>query len=1200
MKKAITIFVIILSIFCFSNVGKVNAAQYCTLHGSRNIPMIKTGTTATCTKAGVNTYTCLVCKMSWKTTTKTEKQSATGHSWSAHHVCMKCGKQMNGHWFKQVGNYYKCIVCSKMLMVESISPNLTYRSGYRVTPYDKPTYLTGNIKVTFNETPYNSSGSLMTVKGISTRYVARNAAYHWGDNIPNRDVFSKVYPPNYMGGKGMDLRNTYTSTVTGRKTVTLTTPSASGRYIFSVTVNGVKMGSERRYIKGTPSGDDSPSQPTVSKLTIKHININTGKEIIDKEYSKTVEFKGNDILAYSLPVGENTSYKNYTNVSYKIGSDAEVKNNSNSQYIIKVPNSKTDTTITFYYSVPTLNVKHIVENTNQEIIDKELTVSTSMKRPSSIVFSLDVYNKYPILEVSGYSLDGVRTNLSSDNQYALTIPWSGENRDVIFYYKYSEVKVNLIVKHIDVATGELMKGTTIDKYSGDKIPSTITSLNLKNYSNYENSGVYIGGKYDKKSGTGQYNVSIDISNINYSMDYVVEFYYNSKTDVFTYEIMDAIPDSVSPEEIAKIGSNAINSEKYDVEKAIPTSENLYVNVKLYNYILKYAFDEVADVTTSKVTFVQPYICGGQEKKVTSVYEVPVSAKYYKLKYLEVYKVDNAEIINKVLPGESVTLTVNKDTSPTIIYEVPDSYISYNTELNKMITLSTLEVSDMKYVKTVVGSYDYAKYEAVSAAKVRNDKLIIDGQVITSSEWKEGITDEPNKIIPSVMDDSTLYKNGYTIEKTIQNGTYESDGKVAYKKVKNINGKSSNIVIQSVNPNSVTIHTPVVNNTSLDNSSALLTNQKIGELATNSEGVKAKALVLDEEFIIKMPNSGIHIDSKGYGNRTYNINQGINKSSYAKLKQIKFPFDVYIVKADKKELISANTWYTLNLKDETYKFILSRSAKEGAYDVDGNEYYIETRVIAENAIDDKKVSMTQAQANTDNKNYVATNKVFVEVIGRLYDLTITDTNDPNWELEDELVTKQQPIGQAGQNNPKYKYALKLGYSVSFELKTKGEKSNEILMTPKYFFIDKETGKIQEVDLYYHTTSKRYVKLEEDAIVSNVVFSDYIGAWNGEYKLPSSTLAVPKGTKLPTTLTDSNEIFLKNGYILVQFDVKTNYNTWKYLGYNNPTINTQWQKEDATQTIILPNDKEVTIDGLGNFVLYETNYRANNDYEIGGTH
>lgn len=1201
MKKIIFLMIFILCMLCLIFVNESQAAQYCNLHGSRGILMIKTGSTATCAKSGVNTYLCITCKLYNRTTTKTESQSALGHNWNSEHTCKRCSKKMNGHWFKASGGTYKCIVCSKILKIESISPNLTYKAGYRVSPYDKPTYVSGSIKVVFNEIPYDSNGTVMTVKGTSTRYIARNAAYHWGDNIPPKDIYRTVYPPYYLGGKEMDTKNTHTSTAKGAKSVWLSTPS-SGKYIFSVSVNGVKIGTDRRYVKGSSSDDPpTPENNNSSRLTIKHVNILTGKEIVDKEYTKEVEFSGSTICVYSLPIGENTSYKNYSNVSYKIGNNDEINVTSDSQYIVKVPNSKNDTTITFYYSVPELNVKHILESTNKEIIDNELTLSTNMNRPTNIVFSLDVYNKYPILELTGYSIDGERVNISSQNQYAVTLPWNGSNRNVIFYYKYSDVKINVTVKHIDISTGELMTGTKINKYLGNDIPSSLSSLNLNNYEGYENVGTYVGGKYISKSGKTQYTISVNVSNINYSTDYVIEFYYSAKNNKpFNYEMMEAIPETLSSNEVAKIGSNEIKKEKYDVEKAIPTSENVYASVRVYNYIFKYSFDKVTDLTTSKVTFVQPYICNGEKQNVISTYEVPVSATYYKLNYLEVYKADTAEVINKILPGETIVLKANKDTSPVIKYTSPESYISYSTDLNKTITLPVLEVSDMKYVKSIVGSDEYARHEAVNVANVRNDELIIDGKVITSSEWKVGNTEEPKKIVPTVMDETVFYKNGYTISNERQNGVYDSEGKVIYNKIKNINGSSSEKVTQKINPNSVTVHTPVVNKTILDNTTALQSNQKIGNLAVNSEGVTAKALILDEEFIVTISNSGKHIDSNGYGNRVYNAGQGVNKNSYAKWKQIKFPFDVYIIKGSNKELLEANTWHMLSLNEENYKFLLPRSVKEGAYDTNGNEYYVETRVVAENATTEELLKMVQSGANTNIKNYIATDKIFVEVVGRLYNLTIMNTNDPGWKLEEDLNVEKQPVGQYGQNNPKYKYALKLGYSVMFNVKTKGEKSDEIVLTPKYFYIDKETGKIQEVDLYYHTTTKKYAKLEGNKVLNDAQFSDYIGLWNGEYKLPASTFAVAKGKKLPSNLSDSNEVFLKNGYILVQFEVETNYDTWEYLSYSKPNVNTQWQKENATQTIILPNEKEVAIEGGGNFVLYEANIRANNDYEIGGTH
>ncbi len=275
---------------------------------------------------------------------------------------------------------------------------------------------------------------------------------------------------------------------------------------------------------------------------------------------------------------------------------------------------------------------------------------------------------------------------------------------------------------------------------------------------------------------------------------------------------------------------------------------------------------------------------------------------------------------------------------------------------------------------------------------------------------------------------------------------------------------------------------------------------------------------------------------------------------------------------------------------------------------------------------------------------------------------------------------QPIGQSGQNvNSAYKYALKLGYSAAFDIKTKGTKSDSITMTPiAFWYVDKTTNAVQEVDLYYHSIAERFIKIksENDKSIINANISssirnvpaserkdslrilgnrynytidnrigtfskitlpmalrmsynnisnylaqnfygttDYsnflstltrgnvneddvihpIGHWYGEYRLPSSTLAVPKGE-----VADANSNFLKNGYIIVQFDIQSNYQDWAYLSYNKPDGNTQWQKEEMNSTITLPNGNTVTLSGPGNVIIYEAGLKANNDYESTGTH
>lgn len=1280
MKKFcyfLLISLLIFSAFSFQNLY-ASSNPTCTNHLLLRPTMSERSRTVTCTKDGVINYYCRVCELFGKTSEETVEVSAYGHNWNDDHTCTRCNKNMNGHWFKKNGLNYRCIVCDVVLKLTSMSPDLPSRAGYRVSPYDNPPSASG-VDVTFNETPYNENGSLMSVTATSTSYTAKNAMYHWGEAV-SEDIAQSTYPPLYHGGKDILEGGSQSSSVSGSGATYHFSTASSGKYIFRVYVNGTMMGGARRYANGS-SNDDAATPSKPGEIVIKHVNKDTGKEIVDPDYTKTTPKAKGDNPVFSLPVRED-KYKNLGNVSYEIDKEGETPAPSDSQYVVKIPESSGDTTITFYYSAPSLKIKHVLENTGEEIIDQEYTKTVYMVNPNTLAFSLDVGNKYPILVLTGYSLDGVRTNLESNEQYIVNIPWTGSCREITFYYKYAEVNITVSVKHIDITTGKLMDGTSENIYQGDQIPTSVTSLNLNNYPTYQNVGVYMDGKYTKKTGTNSYQMAVDVSQINYSRTYCVIFYYSPKegtVDTFKHEIMEAIPGELSPEEVAKIASNVRGNELYDVLNSIPTSENVYANVRVYNYLFRYSFNRITETGTSTVTFIQPYIVNGKTTNVTTTYEMPIMAQYYKLAYLEVYHVESATLVNKVLPGGSVTLHPTTNTMPTVIYEVPSSYVQGGV-VNKTVTLPTLEIADMKYAKNVVGSTEYAFHEAGSELSVRNDKLMIDGKVVTDSEWRTNTTNTPNKITPSMMDANTLYQTGLTISDANSNGTYDSTGSVTYQKGKNINGTSSDKVTASVTPNSVVVHTPVVNNSSIQNEEAEKNNQKVGSTAVSGSGEQAKVLVLDKNFKVVIPNNGTHKNAKGYGTRVYNAFQGVDKTSFAQLKQIKFPFDVFYLKNNEKILIPKNTWYTVGTTETTFEFLLPVWVREGAYDENDNEYFVETRVVAENYHGDMQNVVSNEKMNGDINSYAATKRIFVEVVGRLYDFTITGTNDPSWKLLNDLKVSQQPIGQSGQNaNSAYKYALKLGYSAAFDIKTKGTKSDSISMTPvDFWYVDKTTNAVQEVDLYYHSVTERFIKIksEKDNSIINANIngsirnvpaserkdslriwnnrynytidnrigtfsritlpmalrmsyngiSDYlaqnfygttnaatflstltkanvkeddvinaIGHWYGEYRLPSSTLVVPKGE-----VANANSNFLKDGYIIVQFAINSNYQNWEYLSYDRPNGNTQWQKENATSTVTLPNGKTVTLNGTGNVIIYEAGLKANNDYESSGTH
>ena len=338
---------------------------------------------------------------------------------------------------------------------------------------------------------------------------------------------------------------------------------------------------------------------------------------------------------------------------------------------------------------------------------------------------------------------------------------------------------------------------------------------------------------------------------------------------------------------------------------------------------------------------------------------------------------------------------------------------------------------------------------------------------------------------------------------------------------------------------------------------------------------------------------------------------------------------------------------------------------------------------------------------DSSSYVATQTISLETYGKIYDLQMNNSVDPDWlnkvQGKDEngrytldyIPEGQMPFGQIGQNkNTAYKYAPKLGYTVSFNFKTKGRKTTQVDVQIKDFkFVSKEAGKnaIQDVDLYYGTgtqkikidennnrpisvrlsdayykvppqemtDSSRIYSLKEEKGANpadsyqygpyeygiggpynyrnavpaghlrlltlphslRLTFNNFVeymrlfkkdqasisadakstdrvigsvGRWYAGYILPASTIAVPKNTP-QDKITSS---VLKNGYILVSMNfIGKESNGTDYLLYDGPKV----------EQITLPNGKTITPpDGIDPIIIYETDYRAQNDSDIGGVH
>lgn len=776
-------------------------------------------------------------------------------------------------------------------------------------------------------------------------------------------------------------------------------------------------------------------------------------------------------------------------------------------------------------------------------------------------------------------------------------------------------------------------------------------------------------------------------------------------------------------------TGGISSTEYDVTKAIPTSENL-------------TFSATADDSLYSITE-RKWVGQAGVKNIT----LKATAKYKtactctkKVKYIDENGKERTKSV-RTYEHEYHTVTVQKTeekytyTSPEkIYYDVPVSNIYPVTNavisgapMDGSVTIpltggptksaDTINVIRKKPDVNDTETYDCGLFETKAAAqaslaggidniknriKVKVDSCItLVGSCNYSYRGLYVTSTNSNGTKPSVQKTSNSVTK--MIPSTKLNGNYTPTGTTSY----------VGMLKFGFGVNNVFVHTPVVNNASITYVEPFV-NQKINVDSSRTY------LQLDKSFKITIPNYGTHIDEKGYKTRTYNSMQAVTKyiTNWGKIKDVKFTFDVYLHDGNNRVLIKAGHWlseYGKATSNGEYTFTIPIWAQEGNGE-------IVTRVIAENGSGD---ASSQMGANLNYNNYIATKNIQVEIIGKIYDLRISSTNDPGWQNikgknGNYITASEFAFGQAGQNGVTgYKYAPKLGYTIAFDFKTKGIKSNSVnvsIQPEGFYFVSKNGGNAERVDLYYSTTTKKYIKINTDdttniPIVTNLTssfmkvnkqelvdstrimknklgvsyvyssnvnigyfprlympenlrlcynnFAEYIGNglykkseteiakdavnglaynsrwgalsdtsngkdvvigsvghWYAGYKLPASTVAVPVG-KTSKDIVNNPSLIKKDGYILVKFNIRTNYNEYEYLEYKGPeslaegviekddngtTLN--WPSKGTTSTtpshtIDLPNGKTANVP-IGIVAIFETDYKSSNDYETEGTH
>ncbi|WP_328801885.1 DUF5704 domain-containing protein [Paenibacillus sp. LX16] len=547
---------------------------------------------------------------------------------------------------------------------------------------------------------------------------------------------------------------------------------------------------------------------------------------------------------------------------------------------------------------------------------------------------------------------------------------------------------------------------------------------------------------------------------------------------------------LDPTVSAVIKADQRGRERFDVSKGIPTSESLYGHVQAKRYLFQHKFVNMTGQCTYTVNVKREYRLSWRPKKKstrretvkrTYTYQIVRPYSYWTIDNLEVYGIKEAALRNYALPNETITLHPQSYTPPSYVAATQGYF--YPPPAPGTVDGGSRSKNGGSSKPSVPDDRSVLKSKAEGAVKeieVENDTLTFENKIIMNPERVKVNGPRPG-VIPSsgAIGPDVLYSPDHVIDKhKVNKSNTPSSGDITYAILKgNINGgEDKTFPIQGIN--TVTVHTPVVNLSSVSDDAAH--NQKTQPTKGRS------ALILERPFRVTISTAGPHLNIPGYGDREY--------AKYVRTKQVRFPFDVY----DKGKTLfyPRGTWIDIPVLQLDADFYLPVWVDEG-------NYTVEFRTIAENAPDG---FTEQRHANTDIAHHVANDVVNIEVIGRMYDFHITDIADYHWER----VFRQRKgspthsglsywtglgnIDGLPRGNPEpftlpvrpgsHPYegyanvAVKTGYHFKFDLKTKGNMfsaKDGIRITPSFYWVSKDGRQREEVDLYTHAGSRKFIRL-----------------------------------------------------------------------------------------------------------------------------
>lgn len=443
-----------------------------------------------------------------------------------------------------------------------------------------------------------------------------------------------------------------------------------------------------------------------------------------------------------------------------------------------------------------------------------------------------------------------------------------------------------------------------------------------------------------------------------------------------------------------IGEGSKFASTYDIEKAVPTGESLYIDGKADSYFYNMVFSKNMISFSIPLKFVITYTLKwkdysgtlrSEKKEVIQWYYVNKSASYYMIEDCRVNYLSSAHLTGYAFERGEIDVPVNGLTPKMVQVHMND--YDYHIEFPKYNdvyyldggTISQLEINGVKPSIPDTNRQALANSK-IGNIKVRNDYLEINKICFLDNKWSNNNAAQP--YMGKLEDKTEVYEAGYLIPHEKQNRPSQpTSGYFVYKEF----GTTNNTRVAVKGIKSVSIHTPVyidgrilnnINNDDKDNS--LLpdknnkdnkTNNTNNTLEINNEtgdedDTQENIIIKGKEFEVIPVTTGEHLNYQGYGNQDYN--------RYIDKIEIMFDEDIEIKEAESEEtrLISEGEW--IEWKEEN-KYMTN---------TDKNEINMEIRAYAKNHISiGNALNYLEERANKNRQNYVVYNSVKCKIKDR---------------------------------------------------------------------------------------------------------------------------------------------------------------------------------------------------------------------------